>query len=86
LQSSGIAAVIKAILMFQKNIMPPQVGMPHALNKEFPPLEDKKIRILSKAVPFHSAHGKPRRVLINNFDAAVSLLLLSLATDTAQNY
>lgn len=64
--------MIKAILMFQKDIMPPQVGMPHALNKHFPPLHDKKIRILSKATPFRCARGKPRRVLINNFDAAVS--------------
>ncbi|KAG6354135.1 hypothetical protein INS49_004739 [Diaporthe citri] len=68
--SSGIASVIKAILMFQKNILPPQAGMPHALNKQFPPLHDKKIRILSKAAPFHRMRGKPRRVLINNFDAA----------------
>lgn len=64
--------MIKAILMFQKHTMPPQVGMPHALNKSFPPLEAKKIRILSKAVPFNAVKGKPRRVLINNFDAAVS--------------
>ncbi|TID00251.1 Non-reducing polyketide synthase cla3 [Colletotrichum higginsianum] len=68
--SSGVASVIKAILMFQKQVLPPQVGMPHALNKQFPPLHDKKIRILSKAAPFRSASGKPRRVLINNFDAA----------------
>ncbi|KAK8099816.1 conidial yellow pigment biosynthesis polyketide synthase [Apiospora kogelbergensis] len=68
--SSGIASVIKAILMFQKHTMPPQVGMPHALNKSFPLLEAKKIRILSKAVPFNAVKGKPRRVLINNFDAA----------------
>lgn len=58
--------------MFQKNVMPPQVGMPHALNKQFPPLHEKNIRILSKATPFHRTRGKPRRVLINNFDAAVS--------------
>lgn len=64
--------MIKAILMFQKNVLPPQVGMPHALNKQFPPLHEKNIRILSKATPFHCARGKPRRVLINNFDAAVS--------------
>ncbi|KAK1981251.1 hypothetical protein LZ30DRAFT_793799 [Colletotrichum cereale] len=68
--SSGVASVIKAILMFQKQVMPPQAGMPHALNKQFPPLEDYRIRILSEPVPFRSAGGKPRRVLINNFDAA----------------
>ncbi|KAL0931326.1 polyketide synthase [Colletotrichum truncatum] len=68
--SSGVASVIKSILMFQKQMLPPQVGMPHALNKQFPPLDDNKIRILSKTAPFNSVNGKPRRVLINNFDAA----------------
>ncbi|KAH0430094.1 hypothetical protein CcaCcLH18_08040 [Colletotrichum camelliae] len=68
--SSGVASVIKAILMFQKQMMPPQAGMPHALNKNFPSLEDNKIRILSKAAPFRLESGKRRRVLINNFDAA----------------
>jgi len=66
--------------MFQKNMLPPQAGMPHALNKKFPALHDKKIRILSEAAPFHSARGKPRRVLINNFDAAVGSSRLSYLT------
>ncbi|KAI8163499.1 Non-reducing polyketide synthase hmp3 [Colletotrichum sp. SAR 10_70] len=68
--SSGVASVIKAILMFQKQILPPQAGMPHALNKQFPSLEENKIRILSRAAPFRPESGKRRRVLINNFDAA----------------
>uniref|UniRef100_L2FY82 Polyketide synthase n=1 Tax=Colletotrichum fructicola (strain Nara gc5) TaxID=1213859 RepID=L2FY82_COLFN len=68
--SSGVASVIKAILMFQKQMLPPQAGMPHALNKHFPSLEENKIRILSKAAPFCPESGKRRRVLINNFDAA----------------
>ncbi|KAI8314241.1 Non-reducing polyketide synthase hmp3 [Colletotrichum sp. SAR11_59] len=68
--SSGVASVIKAILMFQKQMLPPQAGMPHALNKQFPSLEENKIRILSRAAPFRPVSGKRRRVLINNFDAA----------------
>ncbi|KAJ0335542.1 hypothetical protein COL922a_009082 [Colletotrichum nupharicola] len=68
--SSGVASVIKAILMFQKQILPPQAGMPHALNKQFPSLEENKIRILSRAAPFRPESGKRRHVLINNFDAA----------------
>ncbi|TEA19975.1 Non-reducing polyketide synthase hmp3 [Colletotrichum sidae] len=70
--SSGVASVIKSILMFQKETLPPQAGAvtPSTLNKSFPPLDDYKIRILNEAVPFRAAGGKRRRVLINNFDAA----------------
>jgi hypothetical protein len=46
--------------------------MPHALNHNYPPLSELKIEIPSDPKEFKSVGQKPRRILLNNFDAAVS--------------
>ncbi|KAK5988542.1 Non-reducing polyketide synthase curS2 [Cladobotryum mycophilum] len=58
--------------MFQKDIIPPQAHMPHALNPKFPPLSELNIEIPSEPKIFkkHEEPNKPRRILLNNFDAA----------------
>ena len=53
----------------QKGIMPPQAGMPHALNPRYP--SGLNIEIPSEPKEFKSAGQRPRRILLNNFDAAV---------------
>lgn len=73
--------------MFQKNILPPQAGMPHALNPNFPPLSEINIEIPSEPSTFESPVSQPRRILLNNFDAAVSHLswighIITLSTNT----
>ncbi len=55
----------------QKGIMPPQAGMPHALNPRYPSLSSLNIEIPSEPKEFMSVDQKPRRILLNNFDAAV---------------
>lgn len=55
----------------QKGIMPPQVGMPHALNPRYPSLSELNIEIPAIPKDFGSVDQRPRRVLLNNFDAAV---------------
>lgn len=67
-----MASLMKCVMMFKKGIMPPQVGMPHKLNPAFPPLDDLNIQILSEARDFVSTPSTTRRILMNNFDAAVS--------------
>ncbi|KZN88913.1 Conidial yellow pigment biosynthesis polyketide synthase [Penicillium chrysogenum] len=67
--AAGLAELIKCIMMFKKNIIPPQAGMPHALNPRFPPLSDYNIEIPAEPKQFKKT-GKPRRILLNNFDAA----------------
>jgi acyl transferase domain-containing protein len=75
--AAGMAELLKCIMMFKKDIIPPQGGMPHALNPKFPPLADLNIQILSESQPFVRQAGKPRRILLNNFDAAgVSIIYL----------
>lgn len=68
--AAGMSSLLKSILMFQKGIIPPQAGMPHNLNPNFPPLHEINIKIPEEPLEFKSAGGKPRRILLNNFDAA----------------
>jgi iterative type I PKS product template protein len=70
--AAGMAELLKGIMMFQKNIIPPQAGMPHALNPKLPSLSKVNIEIPSEPRVFskHKEANKPRRILINNFDAA----------------
>jgi iterative type I PKS product template protein len=68
--AAGMAELLKCIKMFQTNTIPPQAGMPHELNPKFPPLADINIDIPDKARPFNAIAGSPRRILLNNFDAA----------------
>ena len=68
--AAGMAELLKCIMMFKKDIMPPQAGMPHALNPKFPPLSELNIDIPSEPKVFNKEPGKPRRILLNNFDAA----------------
>lgn len=59
--------------MFQKNTIPPQVGMPHPINPKLEPLLQKsKVTIPATPLDFkvQGEAGEPRRILINNFDAA----------------
>ncbi|KAL6232447.1 hypothetical protein BDW75DRAFT_247181 [Aspergillus navahoensis] len=68
--AAGMSSLLKSILMFQKDTIPPQAGMPHTLNPNFPPLHEINIKIPSEPLDFKAAGGKPRRILLNNFDAA----------------
>jgi hypothetical protein len=60
--------------MLRKGIIPPQAGMPHAMNPNVLDIlgKDSNVVISTKPTEFKSVDGKPKRILINNFDAAVS--------------
>ena len=68
--ASGIASVIKAAMMFQKNIIPPHVGIKSTINKKLPPLSAHNIEISRVKIPFtaNSTDGK-KRIVVNNFNA-----------------
>lgn len=68
-----MSSILKSILMLQKGIIPPQAGMPHAMNPNVLEIlgDDPSVVIPTKPTEFKSADGKPKRILINNFDAAV---------------
>ncbi|KAL8910261.1 MAG: hypothetical protein Q9171_004425 [Xanthocarpia ochracea] len=66
----GHSEAASNIYLDSKGIMPPQAGMPHALNPRYPSLSSLNIEIPSEPKEFKSVDQKPRRILLNNFDAA----------------
>ncbi|CAK7211744.1 Type I Iterative PKS [Sporothrix bragantina] len=69
--ASGVTALVKVLLMLQKNMIPPHVGIKQEINKGFPAdLSARNVNIAFHMTPFQRSDGKPRRVFINNFSAA----------------
>jgi naphtho-gamma-pyrone polyketide synthase len=78
--ASGVIAVIKVLLMMQKNKIPPHCGIKTKINRNFPTdLDSRGVHIaLGRDADWHRPVNSKRRVLINNFSAAggnTSLLL-----------
>jgi len=75
-----MSSVFKSILMLHNSIIPPQVGMPHSMNPNVLKfLHGKNIVIPTESTDFKSIFDKPKRILVNNFDAAASFFLPSLS-------
>lgn len=68
--AAGMSSLLKCIMMFQKSVIPPQAGLPHALNPRYPDLSKVNIEIPTVPMEFKRTGQKPRRILLNNFDAA----------------
>lgn len=67
---AGVTALIKILLMLQKNEIPPHCGIKTKINRSFPlDLHDRRIQIAKQAIPWVRT-DKPRRVVVNNFSAA----------------
>jgi acyl transferase domain-containing protein len=72
-QAAGVTALIKIVMMLREDLIPPQPGMSNPLNSKFPPLSKINVHIPDRKKIFKrlpSGDGK-RKVLLNNFDAAV---------------
>ena len=68
---SGVTAMIKCILMMQKNLIPPHCGIKRTINQGFPQdLNTRNVHIAFKPTPLASSDGSPRRIFVNNFSAA----------------
>ncbi|KAK3373299.1 hypothetical protein B0T24DRAFT_702860 [Lasiosphaeria ovina] len=71
--ASGVSALIKVLMMLQKNAIPPHVGIKSGsvINKTFPKdLSDRNVNIAFHTTPFRRKDGKPRKIFVNNFSAA----------------
>ena len=68
-----MSSVLKSILMLQKSVLPPQAGMPHGMNPNVVKVIENNSGIVIPSEPseFKNVDDKPRRILVNNFDAAV---------------
>jgi len=68
---SGVTAMIKCLLMMQKNAIPPHSGIKKTINQGFPQdLNARNVHIAFKPTPLVSRDGSPRRIFLNNFSAA----------------
>ncbi|KAL2867847.1 type I polyketide synthase [Aspergillus lucknowensis] len=68
--SSGVASLLKAMLIFKHSAIPPHIGIKREINRGFPDLSARNVRIPFTMTPFHAKNGKKRTVLVNNFSAA----------------
>lgn len=68
--AAGITALIKVLLMLQRNAIPPHVGIKTTLNPSFPDLEKLNVRIPFQKVDWLQINEKPRIAFLNNFSAA----------------
>ena len=69
--ASGVTALIKCLLMLQKNAIPPHVGVKNVINQTFPKDRgERHVHIAFQKVAFPGGNGRDRRIFINNFSAA----------------
>ncbi|KAF6220093.1 hypothetical protein HO133_003224 [Letharia lupina] len=68
---SGVTAMIKCLLMLQKNQIPPHCGIKKTINQSFPQdLNARNVHIAFKPTPLASSDGSARLIFVNNFSAA----------------
>ena len=68
--AAGVTAVLKVLMMFQKNAIPPHVGIKNNLNPTFPDLNQRHVRIPYEKTEWPDVPGKKRIAIVNNFSAA----------------
>ena len=69
--AAGTTALIKVLLMLQKNAIPPHVGIKTEINPRFPRDFDKRnLHIALEVKPWRQVPGKKRFAVVNNFGAA----------------
>ena len=69
--AAGVTALMKVLLMLQKNAIPPHVGIKNSLNPKFPKDMDKRnVRIPYEKTEWPHVPGKKRIAVVNNFSAA----------------
>jgi monodictyphenone polyketide synthase len=68
---AGTTALIKVLLMLQKNAIPPHIGIKTEINPRFPKDFDKRnLHIAFEMTSWNAKPGSKRVVAINNFGAA----------------
>lgn len=68
---SGVSALIKVLLMLQKNKIPPHTGIKNKMNVNFAPdLKERGVNIAFQTTAFPRPSGGKRICFINNFSAA----------------
>lgn len=68
--AAGTTSLLKVLLMLQKNVIPPHIGIKTSINPRFPTDFDKRnLHIAFENTPWTSA-GRKRHAVVNSFGAA----------------
>ena len=68
---AGVTALLKVLLMLQKNAIPPHVGIKNSINPGFPKdLDKRNLHIPYEKKAWPRVAGKKRIAVVNNFSAA----------------
>ncbi|KAJ5431569.1 hypothetical protein N7445_009301 [Penicillium cf. griseofulvum] len=68
---AGSTALLKVLLMFEKGMIPPHIGIKNTINPGFPKdLDKRNLHIPYQKVPWPHVTGKKRIAVVNNFSAA----------------
>lgn len=68
---SGVLALVKSLMMMERNMIPPHVGIKNEINSAFPTdLDARNVHIAMQPTEWQRPEGGARRVMINNFSAA----------------
>ncbi|KAJ5947462.1 Type I Polyketide synthases (Type I PKS) [Penicillium verhagenii] len=82
--ASGVTALIKVLLMFQRNRIPPHCGIKTKINHSFPTdLNERNVHIALSEADWSRPKNSTRRTFVNNFSAAggnTAILLEDAAT------
>ncbi|KAF2686477.1 conidial pigment polyketide synthase PksP/Alb1 [Lentithecium fluviatile CBS 122367] len=68
--ASGVASLIKVLMMMKNNEIPPHCGIKTKLNHGFPDLAARNVHIALKPTTWKRPEGGKRTVFMNNFSAA----------------
>jgi len=69
--ASGVSALIKVLIMMQKNMIPPHCGIKNRINRNFPTdLAQRNVHIAMEPTPWNRPDGGKRKSFVNNFSAA----------------
>ncbi|KAL7929344.1 putative conidial pigment polyketide synthase PksP/Alb1 [Trichoderma chlorosporum] len=71
--ASGVTALIKVLMMMEKNLIPPHCGIKGKINHKFPTdLKERNVHIAMKATEWkrREEFNNIRRTFVNNFSAA----------------
>lgn len=69
--AAGVTALLKILLMLQKNMIPQHVGIKSAMNPAMPhDMQERNVRIAFENTPWTRQPGKKRVAFLNNFSAA----------------
>lgn len=69
--ASGVGSLIKVLLMMENNTIPPHCGIKTKINHTFPKnLQERRVFIADKPIPWKRPQKGARKVFINNFSAA----------------